>query len=373
MIRIDEIYYNTFLPVIQERPYHCIHWFDPFGSVRFEDLCSAPAISAAMPHNIKLPNNDVVRYLFWDQEPLHKDTVEKTLSKYHQLFHTNCDPTTHFISSEHDSEMVDYVKNTYGFIPHYYFFHGWAALDWFRGYNRSFLITPTDQRKIKKTFLCPNRIVAGRREHRLLMLYHVFKNGLEHNWISCPEVCPAENVTVTQAIKSLTATYPDIEQVFARQSFPMYFPNENKHSVDNSTSARLDLFDRSAESLLYLISETVATGRRQHLTEKTFKPICMCMPFIMVSCMGSLEYLRSYGFKTFGTLWDESYDDESNDIHRYEKISNLLQDLDSLSMKEKQQLFDSAIDICQHNYDHFYGGGFERILWHELTGMIHEF
>lgn len=360
MIRIDELYCNTFLPLLQDRPLHGLHWFDPFGSVKFEDLRSTPPVPW---------NDQAIRYLFWDQEPLHTHTLDETLPAFKKMYNG----THHIITSEYNSEILEYLVNTYDFIPHYYFFHGWASLDWFRGYNRSFLMPPADRRQISKTFLAPNRIVAGQRKHRLVMLYHIFKNGLEHNWISCPDVCPAENISIIQAIKSLTSTYPDIEKVFSQQTLPVYFPHETKNSIDSGTSARLDLFAQSAESLLYLITETVATGRRQHLTEKTFKPICLRMPFIMVSCAGSLEYLRGYGFKTFDTLWDESYDSESNDTQRYEKISYLLQDLDSLSIKEKQRLFSSAIDICQHNYDHFYGGGFERILWQELTGMINEF
>ena len=121
------------------------------------------------------------------------------------------------------------------------------------------------------------------------------------------------------------------------------------------------------------MTETVATGRRQHLTEKTFKPIVLRMPFVIVGCAGSLSYLRSYGFQTFSTLWDESYDDEIDDVKRYEKITGVLKELDSVSVSEKQRIFDQAHDICKHNYNHFYNGGFEEILWQELTGMIDEF
>jgi hypothetical protein len=60
-------------------------------------------------------------------------------------------------------------------------------------------------------------------------------------------------------------------------------------------SCWLSLFDQSAESLLYLVTETVATGRRHHLTEKTFKPIAMGMPFVIVGTQGSLQ--------VFAQLW----------------------------------------------------------------------
>lgn len=357
MIRIDEIYQNIFVQFVSQRPLHGTHWFDPFGSVKFEDLRSVPPIDS---------NDSAVRYLFWDQEPLHQDTIDSTLPAFKKMYNGK----HHIIVSEKNSEQVDYVAAHYNLIPHYYFFHGWAALDWYRGYNRSLLIKPIDQRKIKKTFLSPNRIIAGKRQHRLLMLYHIFKNQLTDNWISCPAVCPEENIEIQKIANHLKNIYPDIEQVFNQQSLPINFPNESGHPM---RSCWLDLFDESAESLLYLVTETVASGRRLHLTEKTFKAICLKMPFIIVGTQGSLSYLRSYGFRTFDSIWDESYDDEVDDILRIEKIASLLSSLDKLPLNSKQQLFEQCQEIIEHNYQHFYSGAFEEILWKELQDMLNEF
>jgi hypothetical protein len=94
------------------------------------------------------------------------------------------------------------------------------------------------------------------------------------------------------------------------------------------------------------------------------------MPFVLHSTQGSLRHLRSYGFRTFGNLWDESYDDIVDDRLRIKQIANLLTELDSLPNAEKQKLFDSARDICEHNYHHFYNGGFQQALWQELTAML---
>jgi len=156
--------------------------------------------------------------------------------------------------------------------------------------------------------------------------------------------------------------------VFAQQSLPRNFEGETDHPMH---SCWLSLFDQSAESLLYLVTETVATGRRHHLTEKTFKPIAMGMPFVIVGTQGSLKYLRSYGFRTFGDLWDESYDDEPDDSRRIEKIAQVLHLLENLE-EDKQIIFESAHDIIEHNWNHFYGGGFEAILWKELQGMLYD-
>jgi hypothetical protein len=171
------------------------------------------------------------------------------------------------------------------------------------------------------------------------------------------------------AIQPLKNRYPDIETVFVQQSLPRNFEGETDHPMH---SCWLDLFDESAESLLYLVTETVATGRRHHLTEKTFKPIALGMPFVIVGTQGSLKYLRSYGFRTFGDLWDESYDDEPDDSLRIEKIAQVLKLLDGLE-EHRQDIFDSAQEIVEHNWNHFYHGGFEAVLWKELQEMLNEF
>jgi hypothetical protein len=118
-----------------------------------------------------------------------------------------------------------------------------------------------------------------------------------------------------------------------------------------------------------LVTETVATGRRHHLTEKTFKPIAMGMPFVIVGTQGSLKYLRSYGFRTFEHIWDESYDLAEDDV-RIERIASLLRSLDELSPAGKQDLFDQAQQVIEHNWNHFYSGGFEAVLWTELQEML---
>ena len=336
-----------------------MHWFDPFGSVKFEDLCNVPPVNN---------DNHAVRYLFWDQEPLHKETVDRALGQFVSMFPKG---QRHIVTSEKDSSMVDYVCSTYGVIPHYYFFHGWASLDWFRGYNRSFLMTSPTDRIISKTFIAPNRIIAGQRQHRLIMLYHIFRLQLNNNnWVSCPAICPVEHVSVLDAVTPLQSIYQDIETVVDSQHLPINFPNETDHPMHSN---QLSLFDISSECLLYLVTETVATGRRLHLTEKTFKPICLQMPFIIVGTRGSLKYLRSYGFKTFGEFWDESYDDEIDDTLRIEMIAEILVRLDTMSVAQKQAMFNSMLDTLTYNYNHFYNGNFEQVLWNELTGMINEF
>ena len=383
MIRIDEIYNNTLWPwICQHHPGVRLWWCEPFGRTDPDSLVNYGS-DDIREHNYTL---------LWDQEPIHLNIHVPTFDsivEQNKDIHKACDDRNNrnkiavdagytpplridrqvgsIITSERDSDTVELICKKYNWKNYYYFFHGWAALDWYRGYDKTFLIKPWDKRTINKTFLAPNRIVAGEREHRLEMLYWIFRLGMTGNHISCPSVCPAENIAILDAIQPLKNKYPDIETVFAQQSLPLNFAGETDHPMH---SCWLSLFDQSAESLLYLVTETVATGRRHHLTEKTFKPIAMGMPFVIVGTQGSLQYLRSYGFKTFGHLWDESYDDEPDDSQRIEKIAQVLKQLEH---SDRQSIFESAHEIIQHNWNHFYNGGFEQILWQELQDMLNEF
>jgi hypothetical protein len=319
---------------------------------------------------------------FFDQEPIHLDIHFETFNKvrYHNLDITHnmeleypwrdgrIREAGYLVTSEKNSEVVKRICIMNQWKPLYYFFHGWAALDWYRGYDRTFLIQPWAERKIVKTFVAPNRIIAGERQHRLEMLYHIFKNCMTHNHVSCPAVCPAENISVLDAVAPLETKYPDIKSVFSAESLPINFAGEIDHPMH---SCWLSLFDECAESLLYLVTETVATGRRLHLTEKTFKPIALGMPFVIVGTRGSLEYLRGYGFRTFEGIWDESYDLAEDDV-RIERIASLLRSLDELPTAAKQELFESAHEVIEHNWNHFYNGGFEAVLWAELKDMLND-
>jgi hypothetical protein len=272
----------------------------------------------------------------------------------------------HIVVSEH-GENVEKLCEQYGWQSHYYFYHGWACQDWFRGYDKTFLIPRAQDRRPTKTFMSHNRIVAGKRDHRVLFLYNVFKAGLENNHISAPRTCPVEGVDIASIAQKYTNVYQDITTVFEQADLPRMFTGE---STQEMTSCWLTNFDEAVDSLVYVPTETVYFGRRQHLTEKTFKAIALEMPFVLVAPAGSLEYLRSYGFRTFEGIFDENYDTETNDIRRIEKVTKLLKELNDLSVTERQAVHRACLPIVEHNFENFYGTGFSNILWKELLNML---
>jgi phage shock protein A len=53
---------------------------------------------------------------------------------------------------------------------------------------------------------------------------------------------------------------------------------------------------------------------------------------------GSLAYLRSYGFKTFDSVWSESYDLATEDLQRVQLLTALIYGLDQKSEQEKNEM-----------------------------------
>jgi hypothetical protein len=375
MIRIDEIYENTFLPWVRKNcPDTAIFYCDPFGRSDPDSILCRGLENAADEQNA---------IFFFDQEPIQLSIHLPTFLSFNSRNgrkSSAVEKRKFLVASETDSDNLDYICKAYGLQPFYYFFHGWAALDWYRGYDRTFLVTPPEQRHIKKTFFSANRIIGGERGHRVLQLYHFQLFDLMHNHISAPAVCPAENKHILEIAGFYKHRFPDnkitnafginggIVETVAQMNLPRLFPGEDTQRM---SSCWLDQFELCSESMIYHVSETVYFGRRKHLTEKTFKPIALGMPFVLSAPTDSLAYLKQYGFKTFDTVWDESYDKIQDDHKRVHDLSCLLKKLDQQSEQEKNKMFKKCIPIIEHNWNHFYGGGFEKILWAELTTMLH--
>lgn len=84
------------------------------------------------------------------------------------------------------------------------------------------------------------------------------------------------------------------------------------------------------------------------LSEKTFKPISQCQPFIILGDKGSLEHMRQMGYKTFDGFIDESYDNLPT-WERMEAIIIEIKKITQMTQQEKLDWYMSMKDILIHN------------------------
>ena len=96
------------------------------------------------------------------------------------------------------------------------------------------------------------------------------------------------------------------------------------------------------ETFVNIVTETLFNNDSVFISEKLFKPILCCQPFVIVGSPGYLEKLKELGFETFSDIWDESYDLEENTTERFAKIVDVLEEIASWS-KSKQKSIQSKL------------------------------
>jgi hypothetical protein len=105
------------------------------------------------------------------------------------------------------------------------------------------------------------------------------------------------------------------------------------------------------ESIFYQEDINFPSG---FISEKIWKPIGHCQPFILAGPSNSLKYLRErFGFKTFHPYIDEAYDMVEDEIKRIELIQNEMEKFSKKSKQEKIEFLKNVKDICFYNLDLF--------------------
>ena len=113
------------------------------------------------------------------------------------------------------------------------------------------------------------------------------------------------------------------------------------------------------DNLLYIVTESIFNycvpfrdnGMTRDVSEKTWKPIALKMPFIIIGQPFGLKRLREFGYKTFHTLWNEDYDNILDERLRMHSIVDLVVSLSK--RKDFKEMIESCRDIVEHNFKLF--------------------
>jgi len=103
------------------------------------------------------------------------------------------------------------------------------------------------------------------------------------------------------------------------------------------------------KTFLYLNTETHVDNKVLFISEKTYKPIAIGMPFMTLGNPGTLARLRDLGFITFNKWFDERYD---FDLTLEERIAIIVSNLNRLrdeSFDRKTELRKEMEPVCKHN------------------------
>lgn len=386
MLQIDHIYEFFYKTVFQKQ-------FDLYSlpnGVPKLDSCNIDDINVFTPGY-----TTTEKIFFYDQEPLLESlttdylnmfnfprgyTLDK-LSKMNQndsypyglpvetpedmdflLDNPNCFYKTPILATSEKSKLVDNYVKIYRFYSLYYFFHGFAALDWYRGFYALNYSKPVNK-KYSHNYVSYNRIINHDRSYRIYWVSKLAELGLmRQGQVSF-------NVTdnLVDDWRDEVASPNTKLSEHARRHAEQYLLGINKLVIDGAElpgSASADI-PREVDALWNIVTETVFYYDKLHLTEKIFKPIVSKQPFMLLAAPGNLAYLKSYGFKTFDGIIDESYDNIVDNDARIDAVAAQLAWYCNLSQEEKQRVIERLTPIVEYNFQHFYGE-FKHIITREL-------
>jgi hypothetical protein len=257
------------------------------------------------------------------------------------------------VHSEKNSDNVELYCQKY-FLPVYWWCHAVVARDWFR-YAEHDSELGINLNHIKKDFLIYNRAWTGTREYRLKFVELLIENQLlEFSKISFSSIDGKCHYKDHQ--------FKNANFKISRYDFENQIP---PNTADSNASADYVAQDYQ-QTAIEIVLETLFDDNRNHLTEKTLRPIACGRPFILTATVGSLKYLQSYGFQTFSGLIDESYDSITDPLLRLQAITAEMCRISSLPAEQKQQLFEKLYEIADYNKKLFFSTNWQNSIVDEF-------
>jgi hypothetical protein len=343
-----------------------VFYFYPFGTTDAENLV---LLSNAQQETLatRLPKMSV---LFYDQEPLSEQLAWKTKFASHPKLVINSAKNIKILANSELSPFKDQLCKEQNLHDWYYFFHGLAALDWYRDYQYV-----THNPKFNKKFLCLNRIITGDRSYRLELVANIISRGLlEHGDVSLAisntPIGDWRNEISSPDTKLTTAAIGHIKKHIGQLTDPLTVDLDLPDATCSAHVGPIEIATNQS-AMWHVVSETVFYYNKKHLTEKIFKPIVNKRPFLLVGAPGNLAYLKSYGFKTFDNWIDESYDLEADPTRRLEMITEQLSVICNLDNSQLDSMYQEMMPIIEHNYNHFFGK-FKEIVISEMLDNFFE-
>ena len=114
------------------------------------------------------------------------------------------------------------------------------------------------------------------------------------------------------------------------------------------------------DSYLNITTETDFLNPTGYASEKVWKPFGFFQPVLLVGSPNTLQFVRSFGFKTFNGFIDESYDKETDNAKRFELIEKEIVKFSKMSKQEVHDWYWSMEDILVHNFNLFMEYGKNR-------------
>lgn len=355
-------------------PYMLVMYFSPHGSKTLNHLTDVPDLV----HKPYTDLSRLVHVIAHDQEPLdwHSNQIanqdipallgakfpwnlidpkEKFWQWANKLnldlitIGNNFDQVVLLHSEQNSKDLAQYAASG-RFVTAYWWSHAVIARDWFRfaEHDQKLKFSLED---FQFDFNIYVRAWSGTREYRLKFLEKLQIN----------ELIPACRISFQHHDSEHYIDYHAEDTRFAVATLIDVAP-----SVSDATLSATYSTEHYALCAFDIVTETIFSDCRHHLTEKVLRAIACGKPFVLLSTPGSLQYLRQYGFKTFAPWIDESYDNILDPIQRMDRVLSWMKQYSQLAHHDKAQILDNCYEVAKFNKKHF----FSRQFFDMVTGEL---
>ena len=241
--------------------------------------------------------------------------------------------------------------------------------------------------KSAKKFLCLN---LYNKQDRFYFIYQMYKNNIldqfnfSHNKVTSKDDFDVWDEWVGTWPQCLHVKWTDDMSEFAKTTPYLYdlasdLYRQRVFQAEPGRTGEGPMYDHSTETgiaahggnweftevvphhrqdnYIYIVTESAFNSERPYdpfdgmtrdTSEKTWKPFALKMPFILSHQPFALKRLRDIGYKTFHTIWDESYDEIVDCNRRMAAIIDLVVSLNS--REDFVDMIKSCDDIVEHNF-----------------------
>ena len=215
---------------------------------------------------------------------------------------------------------------------------------------------PSTAVKIKDYSLPFNSLNRAHRNHRTEHLYFLAENKLQGlvsggAWFDTHNIdAPIYQTVEYNHYKSvLTANYPKTVDVLDLVTqVPNLINNLEIYETSQLTVVTESHFDQTGGMFI---------------TEKTFRPLLVGHPFMILGQKGTLEKLRSWGFITDFDGLDQSYDSVEDDRERFLQFHLALRNWCMQDSEIRRTAIYKWDNIIQHNFQNYKKSNFKKTMF----------
>ncbi|MCC5995470.1 MAG: hypothetical protein JJU18_03745 [Oceanicaulis sp.] len=206
-------------------------------------------------------------------------------------------------------------------------------------------------------FICLNNKL---RPHRVALMSMMIESGLQSEMI------------LTNAEISSLYDYDNIKERVIQE-----YPVISEAAIENIKSNQQNMQPLGSEllygwphevskSIISIVTESETSSFCHRVTEKSLKPIAYHRPFIVFGSKKSLNIIKSWGFSTFNSIYDEGYDEFESPQERLIAIRDLVISL----IPRIEEVSQNCKEICSKNQTHLVTN-FLNVLRAQFRGGVH--